>query len=178
MTTVRSRRIVEPTEEPITLAEAKTQARIDHDHEDDFVASLIATARDVAEQRLGRALITQTWEQRGLPRDGVIELRRWPAIEVVSVEDAAGELAPEAWKAEVGEFPEVRLINYQGGPVTVTYTAGYGDAADDVPESIRRWMFVAVATMYEHREAEVTGTIVSSLGYVDNLLECYRVPAI
>lgn len=174
---IRSRLVTPPDIEPVTVEEAKVQARVEHDADDALIEQLIAAARDAAEQRTGRALITQTWQQRGRPRDDVLELRRWPAIEVLSVSDEDGALSAADWRSVVGEAPEVELLNDPGGEITVEYTAGYGATAEVVPASIRQWILIAVSTMYEHREGEVTGTIVSEVGYVDNLLNDYRVPA-
>ncbi|WFF40400.1 hypothetical protein EVC62_02170 [Salinicola endophyticus] len=173
---IRSRLIAPPAAEPVSLAEAKAQARIEHDDDDDLVQRLIASARSSAEQRTGRALITQTWEQRGRPQGGMIELRRWPAVEVLSVSAGTVPLDTDAWRAELGEFPEIELLADRDAEVAVTYVAGYGDTAEDVPAPIRQWILVAIDTMYELREAEVTGTIVSRVGYVDGLLNDYRVP--
>ncbi|KFF50461.1 hypothetical protein GY26_01865 [Gammaproteobacteria bacterium MFB021] len=173
---IRSRLIAPPAVEPVTLGEAKAQARVEHDDDDELILRLIASARSSAEQRTGRALITQTWEQRGRPQGGMIELRRWPAVEVLSVSVGSGPLDTEAWRAELGEFPEVEVLADQNAEVTVTYVAGYGGTAEDVPVPIRQWILIAVDTMYELREAEVTGTIVSRVGYVDGLLNDYRVP--
>lgn len=55
-------RTVEPTTEPITLAEAKQQARITDDNSNALLLSYIKTARGAAEDHLGRGLFTQTWK--------------------------------------------------------------------------------------------------------------------
>lgn len=52
---------IAPTVEPVTLQEAKDFARIDIGEDDDLVASLIVTARDLAETYCKRALVTSTW---------------------------------------------------------------------------------------------------------------------
>ncbi len=51
-----------PAIEPITLDEAKAQARIDTSVDDALITSLITAARQWAEQYMGRALITQSWQ--------------------------------------------------------------------------------------------------------------------
>ena len=53
---------MEPTLEPITLAEAKAQTRITDDYSNELLLSYIRTARAEAEQHLGRGLLTQTWK--------------------------------------------------------------------------------------------------------------------
>ncbi|GAG02511.1 unnamed protein product, partial [marine sediment metagenome] len=47
------------TIEPVTLAEAKTQLRIDSSVEDDYVTSLITVARDRIEQHCNRYFTAQ-----------------------------------------------------------------------------------------------------------------------
>jgi hypothetical protein len=51
-----------PASEPVTLAEAKTWARIDGTDDDTTITALITAARQAAEQHLRRSLITQTWK--------------------------------------------------------------------------------------------------------------------
>ena len=51
-----------PSVEPVLLAEAKQQARIDTTADDALVSSLIVGARQWAEKYTGRGFITQTWQ--------------------------------------------------------------------------------------------------------------------
>jgi len=62
--------------------------------------------------------------------------------------------------------PKVYLRNGQSWPGTtlrphngicVTYVAGYGDAAADVPQKIRQALYLLIAHFYENREAVVIG---------------------
>lgn len=64
----------------------------------------------------------------------------------------------------------------QIGAVQVNYTAGFGATADLVPETVRHWMLVRVATMYENREevAILQRGKVEALPYVDSLLDPIR----
>ena len=56
------RKIIEPSIEPVTLAEAKTHLRIEHTADDTYIEGLIQAAREYVEQETNRVLITQTWE--------------------------------------------------------------------------------------------------------------------
>lgn len=51
-----------PAQEPITIAEAKLQARISDDASNTLLRSYIQTARQAAEDTLGYGLFTQTWK--------------------------------------------------------------------------------------------------------------------
>lgn len=65
----------------------------------------------------------------------------------------------------------------QIGAVKVAYTAGYGATPDTVPEGIRQWIMLRVATIYENREevAVLQRGSLAPLPYVDGLLDPYRV---
>ena len=60
--------------------------------------------------------------------------------------------------------------------VSVSYTAGYGDAST-VPDEIKGWMLLRIGAMYENREEIVVGSRLASvdLPFVDGLLRPYRV---
>ncbi len=60
------------------------------------------------------------------------------------------------------------------GPITVTVTAGYGDAGSDVPGDLRLAMRIAIAAMYDNR-GMLPEDFWDSLDY---LLCSYRRPAI
>lgn len=53
---------VEPVEEPVSVDEAKSHARIYGADSDSDVASYIKTAREAAESYMNRGLMTQTWK--------------------------------------------------------------------------------------------------------------------
>lgn len=68
-----------PALEPVTLAEAKAHLRVDHNHEDSLIQSLIITSRLHIEAALGLALITQSW---------AYFLDRWPKAPRITDHDS------------------------------------------------------------------------------------------
>lgn len=180
------------TEEPLTLAEVKAHLRVEHNDEDVLIAALIATARDAAESRTGRSLVTQQWRATldAWPADGIIVLPRPPLASVqdvtyldsdgarqtvavadtlVTTDTLVGDVRPAYGKS----WPSARQ---EPGSIRVDYTAGYGLAAA-VPQGIKAWMLLAIGTWYAQREAVITGTIVAELprSFWQSLLDPYIV---
>ena len=183
-------RTTPPAAEPITLAEAKGHLRVDVADDDALIGLLITAARQAAEDRLQRTLITSTWQQvlDGFPACGAaIVLQMPPVVSVTGLQyrDAAGTLQtldPSAYQLAahhepaqllpVGTWPATQAGRV--GTVTVTYTAGYGATAASVPGPIKQWMLLAIGDMYERRTRSAERPAVPQ-GFADGLLDTYRV---
>jgi uncharacterized phiE125 gp8 family phage protein len=158
-----------PTDEPLTVQEAKDWARITESEDDDLVQGLIRAARCHVEQLTGRALLTQTWDlyldcfpwQIDVPRP---PLQSVTSIKYIDTEGVLQTLASSEYtvdaKSEPGRivpaygkvWPSTR---YEPNAVQVRFVAGYGLEALDIdaraPE-LRQAIGVLVGTMYEQRE--------------------------
>lgn len=157
-----------PAAEPISLDDAKAQLRIDGTDEDTIIARLIDVAIAYVDGRgaLGRAMITQSWAQHfHMPFDKVRVLML-PFQSLTSVEyydlDGALQTATLADFEVVGAENEKWLRPKEGkvwpstddrpDAIKVTYVAGYGDAASDVPETVRHALLMLVTHWFERRE--------------------------
>lgn len=158
--------IVQPSEEPVSLAEAKDHCSVDESGFNGMITAMIVAARESAEHELNRALCTQT---RELVLDAFPEafiLSGAPVKTLVSVKfiDSAGveqALDPDDTLLDKDSEPGYLLPGYgKSWPdtypvpnaVRVQYTCGYGAAAA-VPSSIKSWMLLAVGAMFAQREA-------------------------
>lgn len=166
---MHARRWIEPAAEPVTLAEAKAHCRVEASFTDDdvYIASLIPSARQAAEQALGRTLVGTSWlvtlDDFNRHGDQSIALP-WPRVTtIVSVKyidadgalqtmpaadyqlDNAGELGNRLAPVYGGCWPTARS---EPGAVRITYTAGFtapatADAAADTI-SVSAWDTLAV----------------------------------
>lgn len=183
---------VAPSVEPVSLAEAKLHLRYEGTDDNDLITALIKAARRHAESFTRRQLITATWQliMDGFPSGSLIEVPRPPLQSVTSITytDADGDTQPvsaDDYDVDTKNQPGRIEPSYgnswpstrdEMNTVTVTYKAGYGDAATDVPEDIVAAVKLLVANWYEHREPVVVGTIAAELPLsVKNLLWPYRV---
>lgn len=184
--------ITGPSVEPVTLAELKAQCRVDHSSEDDLLTAYGIAARQEAESITERALVTQTWARiiDCFPWSE-IELGRPPVQSITSITyvDTAGATQTLSSSAYVldptGEEPGFVLPAYgyvwpttlsTAGAVTITFVCGYGLAAA-VPDAIKTWIRMRVATLYRFREhigAWMSMQEVPSR-HLDRLLDGYRV---
>lgn len=179
----RIKRTVQPTLEPITVAEALLHCRCDSNNEEAWFESTIATARHWIEDRCNMTLLTTTWQltldrfpcrttASAYDRDR-IELPRCPVQSVSSIAyvdedgttqtfaaasyslDNAGDTDASVGPIYDGEWPDVRD---QRNAVTVTYIAGY-TLPGNVPPQFRHAIKLLVGHWYENREASLVGTI-------------------
>ena len=185
-----------PEIEPVTLIEAKAHLRLDTESDDAYVSALITAARERVELFLRRALIPQVFECTidDFPaRDRAIDLPRPPlrSVEWIRYLDTAGELQTldpgtytvDASSNEIGRialawnrfWPFTRYTIYA---VTIRFAAGYGDAAEDVPQAIRQGILIEVSNLYENREDVVVGQNISMLTLSERLLWPYRALAV
>lgn len=181
--------ITPPATEPITLAEAKAQCKVEHALDDDLITTLIQTYRERAEHETGRALITQTWELSldAFP-EAEIELPKPNVVSITSVTylDSAGVLQTISganYTLDAAAIPGWVLpaVNYTwptsqdvANAVKVRFVAGYGAAAA-VPAAIKTWIKLQIGAAYANREAFVRGNV-SELPnrFVDGLLDPFR----
>lgn len=183
--------IAGPLMEPVTLAQAKAHLRVDTMEEDILISSLILTSRLHIEAALGLALITQTWQLtlNDWPKGNAIPLPLHPVSAVVAVRtiDAGGTvttLAPSA--AILDQGPPARVVNTSqlwpsvpaaANGIAVTFTAGFGPAAEDVPQPVRQALLLLVAHWYEHRDPVEIGEPQTAIPKaVSDLLMPYRRP--
>lgn len=180
--------ITQPTEEPLTVSDAKIHLRVDGNDEDALIMSMIVAARESAEHETGRALCTQTRELVMDSFPSRIVLAGAPVSAVLSVKyiDTSGveqTLAAGNYDVDADSSPAVIIpATGKSWPATyskqtavrVRYTCGYGDASD-VPAAIKAWMLLAIGTMYMQRESVGTGLAVIPDRFWHRLLDPYRI---
>jgi uncharacterized phiE125 gp8 family phage protein len=148
--------------EPVTLAQAKLNARVESTREDGLIAGWIITGRRWVENYTGHILVARdvTEQFTGFSR---LQLHAWPiatdAVPTVSYSDAAGSsvtvaaigaslLRRPAWvvPAAGSRWPS---IGYRTS-VTVKIRAGYASPAD-VPAEFKSAILLIVKGLYDDR---------------------------
>ncbi len=174
--------VTAPTEEPVTLVEAKLHLRVDFSDDDLLITALIAAARQAAETLTGRQLVTARWKYildsfpgpslMGVPAGKTFTLPghailipKAPVQSIVSVDyldmNRTAQTMPSANYATdlACEPARITPIFGQIWPINlpeigaVSVTFDAGyGGAGDVPEGIKSWIKLRVGSLYQNRE--------------------------
>ena len=190
----------QPTSEPVSKADVKKHLRLAttdaeataYTTEDALLDRLIATARIITEQEIGRKLITQTL---------TYYLDTWPGGKAIRIPYPPLQSATVTYRLEDDDdydntlsTVDVDIVSepgrvilqpgeswpsgalYPDKPIKIEFDCGYGDAATDVPEGIRSAILLRISDLYENRGEVVMGVSVSKIAdAVDSLLRQYRI---
>jgi uncharacterized phiE125 gp8 family phage protein len=160
-----------PALEPVSLIEVKAHLRLTSDDEDALISLLITVAREALERRLERAFIAQGW---------TLWLDQWPdshavalpmrplrtvtAVRTYSGSHSATTMAPAQYYIDAVSVPGRLIRSISSWPlpgrtangVEITFTAGHGEAASEVPAELRQAILLLVADLFENRDAIAT----------------------
>jgi uncharacterized phiE125 gp8 family phage protein len=187
--------VTAPTVDPVSIAEARAQCRIDSTTEDGLIADYILAARAYVEVTTGLSLISQTYDMTlsHWPHSGNgILLPRNPVQSITSVKyydttNALQTLSSSYYEIDVSRNPTA--IHLADGyewpdtydrisPIVVRFVAGYGSAPGSVPEPIRQAIKLLVGGYYANRESAILspgmGVAMVPFG-VEALLQPYKV---
>lgn len=160
--------ITAPSQEPVTLAEAKAHLRIEHTESDALITNLITAAREYCEGFQNRQYVTAAWELwlDAWPDKDHLHIPRPPLQSVTSVKyygsdnteytlDPAEYFADD--KSEPGRlalvygryWPSVTLRPAAG--IVIRFTAGYGDA-QNVPQIAKQAILLKVELDFDQHE--------------------------
>jgi uncharacterized phiE125 gp8 family phage protein len=160
MTTILNRLVeivTPPAAEPVTYAEAKLFLRLNNDDEQTYVESAIKAAREAAENYTRRSFITRTLEMTVpgwvstdvyLPHGPISAITEVKTKEQDGTEAVIG--ATVYYLSADREYIcfETVLASHK---IIITYTAGYGASAANIPAAIKQGILSHVANMYDIR---------------------------
>jgi uncharacterized phiE125 gp8 family phage protein len=185
-------RTTAPTQEPLSLAEARLHLRLEDDFSDDdaLVTSLITAARAYVEKHINQPVMPQAWRLTldCFPCEDVIDLGM-PGVDAVSsfsyVDPTGANVSFPSFVLDGDAFPS-RVVRSYGIPwpttrvqrnaVTISFTCS--GLATDEREAIKSAMKLLIGQWYENREALIETRYALNVPFsVDALLGPYRRPA-
>ena len=181
--------ITASTSEPITVAEAKDQARVTIPDDDAYITSLIPAVRKLAETLLQRSIMEQTWGKTSDYFTSALKLYMPPITSILSIKylDVDGverALDPVDYKLDnANDFRAGYVVPAFGkawpatrvdiNAVKVRYKAGHANAAN-VDESIKLWIKLHVAYFYDTREAALSASL-KPIPRLSGLIDSFRI---
>jgi uncharacterized phiE125 gp8 family phage protein len=160
-----------PATEPVTVAEAKAQSRIDASAEDTLIERYISAARIQCENISARSYVTRTYTAYLDCWPGWVFTLPFPPLAAITsikyyddVGGAAATVSSADYIVDINSEPgRVALVSGASWPsvslrpingVEIIYTAGYGAAAA-VPAIYKQAIVLVAAHYYENRESVV-----------------------
>ena len=167
--------------EPVTLAEAKEQLRVDDTHSDSYITMLIVAARAAAEAHLKCNLVSHTLqtiytgfvdvittESRILAVTGIDYVDELGANQTIPPEDVVIENGVYGSIYPITEWPTVYEKNRE---VKVNYTV---EPLGPISEDIKIALLLTITDLYENRSDSVRERRTAS----EVFLNRYRVPTL
>lgn len=175
----------------VGLSDAKTHCRVYHTQDDSYLTSLVLAATDAIERETRRAFINRSFQFQleAFPASGEIVLPRSPLQSVTSVTytDTAGVTqtlsASDYVTFSVNGIGRVQLKSTAAWPstqgtggldVTVTFVAGYGAAAANVPQLLKQAVMLQTAHLYDNRTAVAPAAMYEIPRTVERLIVQYH----
>ncbi len=174
----------------ISAAEVKNYSKVITTADDTLIADLIDAATTYFEEVCNRQLITATWvwTPERFARRLVMPRAPLQSVTTLKYYDSGGTqqtLSSAVYTVVTSVNPGyiVEAVNQtwpslQGRPeaIEVTYKAGYGNAAANVPDEVRTCLLQLVDHFYHERSGVAIGVTSKALEFsTDSIIQRYRV---
>ena len=160
--------ITGPAVPAVTAQDVIDHSRIGGHQEDRLLGTMVTEAQEIVEQTAWRKLITQTWDQYFDAWSDPLRLDHSPVQEITSITYVNENGDTQTLSTDVYELGDrnglgiVRRKYDQVWPtvrghaddIIVRHVCGYGDAATDVPGSLRSAIRILAAHTYVCREGD------------------------
>lgn len=182
--------VTAPTGNVISLEDAKAQARVDGNEEDQLILAYIQDATAKAEFLTHTKLLTQVWDWYldefpvcafRVPMAPLVSL---DSIKYYDVNNVLQTFSSASYQVDVaGLRPRILLAPNASWPtvydrinaIQIRMTVGYGAAAA-VPQAIKHWIMAAVAEGFKNRELSIERNQEIMSRFMNGLLDPYTVP--
>ena len=174
--------VAAPTTEPITLAQAKAQLRVDHSDDDSVITAMTKAARAHIEAACAVRFAARTGVT--IKCDSFEDMARMPESPVASITSITYLDTTGTSQTLAGTVYELRSdgldagivlksgqtwpATQPGSRITVTAAIGYAIA----PEDIQHAMLMLTAHFYDNRATVNVGNITSELPFTVNAMIC------
>lgn len=167
-----------------SLAKAHLRLEADFAEDDTIIDFYTEAAQNVAQERLSKQLITQTWDESLASASGKVYLSKAPVQSLVSVKYYDSDNVQQT--ATLSDFTLVASDDWayvdcdswpqaydRADAITIQYVAGYGDAVSDVPAEIRQAILLLLGQYDGVRENATEATFTEIPAGFDALINLH-----
>ena len=139
------------TQLPVSVADIKEYVRQDSDRDDHLLSGLIQTATTWVEEATSKTLLKKKWLYQN--KNTLLRLPRGPIIDVEEVKVGHKTLSKKDYRViDQGGSAKIEMpFSWHQKTVSITYTAGFGEKVEDIPETLRHAIKSTVAYIYDNR---------------------------
>lgn len=148
--------VEEPQLEPLTLSEIKLYLRIDGNHEDDMLMTMLKSSRYAAEEYMNNSIVKRKLKLTFfdfMPKE--VRLLKGPVTNLVSISIIDSKdnktAIPESRYSLKGKHTLSCDAPINGTKIEVIYEAGFSNISTDIPEIIKQGLLSQIAYVYENR---------------------------
>ena len=173
--------VTSPTQEPVSLQEAKNHLRVDGNQDDALIQMCISAARNFFETSCEISIAQQTLKLCLDSFQPVIHLPKGPVnsvTEIAYTDDDLEEQTVADWLEDLASNP-ARITTLSGedwpavaeiiNAVRITYTTGWAPSA--VPKLLKSGILFYVGHLFENREAVTTGSMTETPLAVQSIIQ-------
>lgn len=140
---------ITPVTEPITLAQAKAQCRVDFTDDDTMITALITQARRIIENWCCISIVPKNWSC-GLDLINAVEIPYGPNVSNVVITDNLGNVVDTSmYKVQPIQYPKLLPLGFWYYDATMTWTAGYANGTVD--QDLILGILQQISFLYENR---------------------------
>lgn len=151
---------------PVTLANVKEHLKEYGTDNDAYITRLINVATDLGERITGRDFINKEYRAYldYFPYRGLLEIRKTKLQSIVNIQYYINNTltlwdVSNYYNTNTSYYSEIDTVDNNVYPSTdcrkqavqIQFIAGYGDSADDVPDTIKQGLYMIIANLYENR---------------------------
>lgn len=169
----------------LSLEEVKSFCRVVGNHDDKDLSSMTLAAINDAEDITNKQFATATYElylenfkkEIRLPKNPIQDILEVSYLNVegsYSILDSTSYYFYEDLERGVIVFEKIPGVKKHKKAVKITFKCGYSKE-EDFPPLLRMWLKNRVSTFYEFREEFMSGTTVSNVSHVDDVLNRFKI---
>ena len=173
--------VTAPTQEPVSLQEAKNHLRVDGSHDDALIQLCISSARIMFEKSCEISIAPQTLKLVLDAFPETIYLPYGPVNEITEIEYTDTDITNQTvddWNEDLISSP-ARITPVQDAvwpqtassinSVRITYTTGWAPSA--VPKLLKSGILFYVGHLFENREAVISGSMTETPLAVQSIIQ-------